>query len=146
MRALLVLALVATPATAQTGCLTAPEAEAMQVALPDIIRDAGRVCATLPPTSLLRRPSGAFIAKYEAEADRAWPAARTALRKLSDPAVAPLLDSNFARPLITSLVAPQVTGQFGRRRTARPSTGSSHCWSRCRRRTQRGSSSPRCNI
>ena len=113
MRALLAVALVASPATAQTACLTGPEAEAItQVALPEIIRDAGRVCAALPPTSLLRRPSGAFIAKYDAEADRAWPAARAALGKLSDPAVAPLLDSNFARPLVTSLVAPQVTGQL----------------------------------
>jgi hypothetical protein len=113
MRVLLALALVATPATAQSNCLTAPEAEAItQVALPEIIRDAGRVCAALPATSLLRRPSGAFIAKYDAEADRAWPAARAALGKLSDPAVVPLLDSNFARPLVTSLVAPQVTGQL----------------------------------
>ena len=113
MRALLAVALVASPATAQNACLTGPEAEAItQVALPEIIRDAGRVCAALPPTSLLRRPSGAFIAKYDAEADRAWPAARAALGKLSDPAVAPLLNSNFARPLVTSLVAPQVTGQL----------------------------------
>jgi hypothetical protein len=113
MRALLALALVAGPATAQTACLTGPEAEAItQVALPEIIRDAGRVCASLPATSLLRRPSGAFIAKYEAEADRAWPAARNAIGKLSDPAITPLLDSNFARPLVTSLVAPQVTGRL----------------------------------
>ncbi len=113
MRALLALALVAGPATAQTACLTGPEAEAItQVALPEIIRDAGRVCASLPATSLLRRPSGAFIAKYETEADRAWPTARAAIGKLSDPAITPLLDSNFARPLVTSLVAPQVTGRL----------------------------------
>ena len=111
MRVLALLALVAAPAQAQ--CLTGAEAEAItQVALPEIIRDAGRVCAALPAGSLLRRPSGGFLAKYDAEADRAWPAARTALGKLTDPQLAPLLQSDFARPLVTSLVAPQVTGRL----------------------------------
>ena len=104
---------MASPAAAQTRCLTAGEAEAIvQVALPEVIRDAGRVCAALPATSLLRRTSSDFLSRYDAEADRAWPAARTALGKLTDPQLAPLLQSNLARPLVTSLVAPQVTGQI----------------------------------
>ena len=80
--------------------------------MPAIIRDAGRVCAALPATSLLRRTSGPFIAKYDAEADRAWPAARQAIAKLSDPSVELLLMSDYARPMLTSLFAPQITGRL----------------------------------
>ncbi|KQT32469.1 hypothetical protein ASG29_11870 [Sphingomonas sp. Leaf412] len=110
--ALLAAASLASPAAAQS-CLTATEAEAIvQVSLPEVIRDAGRVCATLPATSLLRRPSGAFLSKYDVAADGAWPAARAALGKLSDPRFSALLMSDLARPLVTSLVAPQVTGQI----------------------------------
>ncbi len=114
-RLLAAAALFATPtaAFAQTPCLTTAEAEAITlVAFPDIIRETGRVCTTLPATSLVRRASGPFIAKYEAEADRAWPAARTAIAKLSDPRVSMLLlQSDYARPLITSLIAPMVVGR-----------------------------------
>ena len=67
--------------------------------------------ARLPASSLLRQPSGGFIAKYDAAADRAWPAARGALTKLSDPVIVPLLDSDYARPLLTTLIAPLIVGQ-----------------------------------
>lgn len=118
MKALATLAaaaalLAAPPAAAQARCLSAADAEAIAlVALPDIIRDAGTVCAALPASSLLRRTDGKFIAKYEAEAERAWPAARTAIAKLSDPAVELLLLSEYARPLLSSLFAPQITGRI----------------------------------
>ena len=102
-----------TPAIAQTGCLSATDAESIAlVAMPDIIRDAGRVCAALPASSLLRRTEGPFIQKYDREADRAWPAARTAIAKLSDPAVELLLLSEYARPMLTSIFAPQITGRI----------------------------------
>jgi hypothetical protein len=107
------LLLGAAPAAAQTPCLTAADAEAIAtVAMPEIIRDAGRVCAALPAGSLLRRQDGPFIEKYEREADRAWPTARTAIAKLSDPAVELLLLSEYARPMLTSLFAPQITGRI----------------------------------
>lgn len=110
---MLAAALAAAPAGAQTRCLSAADAEAIAlVALPEILRDAGTVCAALPASSLLRRPAGAFRAKYQAEADRAWPAARTAIAKLSDPAVELLLLSDYARPLLTGLFAPQITGRI----------------------------------
>ena len=107
-------ALLAAPASAQQRpCLSAGDAESIAlVALPAIIRDAGRVCSALPATSLLRRTDGAFIARYDAEADRAWPAARTAIAKLSDPATELLLMSAYARPLLTSVLAPQITGRI----------------------------------
>ena len=112
--ALVAVALIAAqPAAAQAPCLSAADAEAIAlVAMPEIIRDAGRVCARLPASSLLRRTSGPFLAKYQGEADRAWPTARTAIAKLSDPSVELLLLSDYARPLITSLFAPQITGRI----------------------------------
>lgn len=113
-RGALLLAAMTVPsgAAAQTPCLTAEEAESIAlVALPDIIRETGRVCTALPVTSLVRRTSGPFIAKYESAADAAWPAARAAIAKLSDPSVMMLLESDYARPLITSLFAPQVVGR-----------------------------------
>jgi hypothetical protein len=110
------LLLSAMPATAlaQTPCLTTAEAEAITlVALPDIIRETGRVCTTLPASSLVRRGSGPFLARYEAAADRAWPAARGAIAKLSDPRIAfLLLQSDYARPLIAPLMALQVVGRI----------------------------------
>ena len=115
--ALAALALVASPAAAQTPCITMPEAQAMTlVALPDIIRETGRVCAAqLPATSLIRGQSNALVAKYQVEADRAWPAARAAIVKLSDPAVDALLQSDYARPLLTTLLVPQIVGRIATR-------------------------------
>ncbi|WP_019516777.1 hypothetical protein [Sphingomonas sp. Mn802worker] len=107
------LSLIGSPAAAQAPCLSQSEAESIAlVTLPAIIRDAGRICAALPATSLLRRTSGPFLAKYDAEADRAWPAARQAITKLSDPSVELLLMSDYARPMLTSLFAPQITGRL----------------------------------
>lgn len=114
-----VLALVAalataTPAVAAPPCLTAREAETIAlVALPDLIRETGRVCATtLPAASLIRRSSGAFLAKYQASADAAWPDARLAIAKLSQPEVALLLQSDYARPVLTALLVPLLVGRI----------------------------------
>ena len=114
MRMALLLMLASTPVAAQNRCVTSVEAEAMaQVALPEIIRQTGTVCASrLPATSLVRRTSGAFIAKYDAAADAAWPQARAAIGKLADPMVTPLLASDYARPMITSIVTPLIVGRI----------------------------------
>lgn len=111
--AILAAATLAQSATAQRRCLTAPEAEALAlVAMPDIIRETGLICAnTLPAVSLVRRTSGPFLAKYERAADTAWPAARAAIVKLSVPEAILLLQSDFARPLLTSLIVPQLVGR-----------------------------------
>lgn len=109
---LLTLVAMPTAAAAQTPCLTTSDAEAIAlVAMPDIIRETGRVCTALPAASLVRRPSSTFLARYETAADAAWPAARAAIVKLSDPAVDMLLQSDYARPLLTSLLAPQIVGR-----------------------------------
>jgi hypothetical protein len=114
--ALSALALVATStgAAAATPCLTTAEAESIAlVAMPEIIRQTGQACAAvLPPSALMRQTSGPFLAKYEAAADRAWPEARAALGKVAGPDMAPLLQSEFTRPLLTSLLAPALVGQI----------------------------------
>lgn len=106
--------LAATPAAAQTRCITTPEAEAMTlVALPDIIQQTGIVCAArLPATSLVRRTDSDFLARYQSAADRAWPNARAAIVKLSDPMIDSLLQSEFARPLLTAALAPLLVGRI----------------------------------
>lgn len=106
--------LLSTPAMAAPPCLTAREAETIAlVALPDLIRETGRVCArTLPTASLVRRTSGAFLVKYQRAADAAWPAARLAIAKLSDPSVALLLQSDYARPVLTALLVPLLVGRI----------------------------------
>jgi len=115
IRALILAAsLVASPVAAQTRCITTPEAEAMTlVALPDIIQQTGIVCAArLPATSLLRRTDSDFLGRYQAAADRAWPNARAAIVKLSDPMIDSLLQSDFARPLLTAALAPVLVGRI----------------------------------
>ena len=99
-------------ANAAAPCATTTEATAITaVAMPAIIRQVGQICATrLSPSALLLQPEGGFVAKYEAEADRAWPAARAALARIGGPDVAPLLQSDFTRPVLTSLLAPALIG------------------------------------
>lgn len=109
------LAAPAAPAAARPqGCLSNAEAESLAlVALPEIIRETGRVCsARLPAASLIRRQDGPLAARYQAAADRAWPGARAAIVKLSDPAVDLLLQSEYARPVLTSLIVPQIVGRI----------------------------------
>ncbi len=102
------------PVRAQRACVTEAEAEAFAlVAMPQIIRETGRVCAgRLPTGSLVRREAGPFLAKYDAAADGAWPGARAALGKLSLGIADMLLGSDFARPVIVSLIVPQLVGRI----------------------------------
>ncbi len=108
-------ALIATPGVAQVKpCLNNAEAESLAlVALPEIIRETGRICtARLPAASLIRRADGPLIAKYQVAADRAWPGAKAAIIKLSDPAADLLLASDYARPVLTSIVVPLIVGRI----------------------------------
>ena len=114
MRILLAIALAAAPAQLARPCLTDPEAQAMVlVAMPDILRETGRLCAArLPVTSPIRQADGALVARYQAAADQAWPGARAAIVKLSDPTVDILLQSDYARPLLTSIIVPLIVGRI----------------------------------
>ncbi|RIA45839.1 hypothetical protein DFR49_0367 [Hephaestia caeni] len=109
-------ALVATSsaAAAATPCVTTAEAESIAlVAMPEIIRQTGQACAAmLPATALIRQTSGAFLAQYDSAANRAWPQAQAALAKVAGPDMAPLLQSEFTRPLLVSLLAPALVGQI----------------------------------
>ena len=108
------LAAPSAPPPASRPCLTEADAQAVAlVALPEIIRQTGVVCATrLPASSLVRRTGGPFLAKYDAEADRAWPIARAAITRMIDPMADVLLQSSYARPVLTSLLVPQLVGRI----------------------------------
>ncbi|RDE06176.1 hypothetical protein [Sphingomonas aracearum] len=112
IRSLLAALALAGAVPAQAACLTNAEAESLTlVAMPDLIRQTGAACAQrLPAGSLLRRSNTPFFQRYDAEANRAWPAAQAALAKLSDPAIEPLLQSQFARPLLSTMLVPMVLG------------------------------------
>ena len=111
---LLMLAAALAASPAPRACLTEADAQAVAlVALPEIIRQTGTVCAArLPANSLVRRTNGPFLAKYDAEADRAWPVARAAITRMIDPMADVLLQSQYARPVLTSLLVPQLVGRI----------------------------------
>ena len=116
--ALLAACLCATSVAAQQKpCVTPPEAETLAlVGLPEILRETTRVCTpVLPRTAFIRSRATGLIARYQAEADRAWPAARKALAKFIDPALTPLLDSDFARPMLNTLLLSQLIGRIDTR-------------------------------
>ena len=115
LAALLALAACANaPAQTAQSCVTPAEAEALVLFVaPELIRQAGARCANaLPPTALLRRTGGPFLARYEAETDAAWPQAKAALSRLTAPQAIQLLDSAFAAPIVASLIAPMVVGNI----------------------------------
>ncbi len=114
MKLALMLALAAAPPQPARPCLTDTEAQAMVlVAMPDILRETGRLCAPrLPATSPIRQADGALVGRYQAAADQAWPGARAAIVKLSDPTVDILLQSDYARPLLTSIIVPLIVGRI----------------------------------
>ncbi len=105
---------VATPVAAAPTCLTPLEAESIVlVAMPEIIRETGTICIDrLPPASLVRQTRGPFIDRFDAAATRAWPDAQAAIVKLSDPMVQTLLQSEYARPLLVTLLVPQLVGRI----------------------------------
>lgn len=105
---------LALPGVANAACLNHKEAENITlVALPEILRETGLVCAAkLPSTSLLKQANSPFLARYDAAADSAWPQARAAIVKLSNPAANALLGSAYARPLLTSLIVPLLVGRI----------------------------------
>ena len=67
------------------------------------------MCApSLPANAYLRRPADQLAAKYAISSDGAWPVARVALQKLLTPDMAQMIEGDFARPLIGSLLAPLI--------------------------------------
>ena len=115
VKALLLFAFLAAPVQAQPRpCLTTPEAEALATAaLPYVLRQTGVRCAAkLAADSPLRREDSELLRRYDRAADAAWPAAKAAIVKLSDAAASLLLASDYARPLLGSLVAPMIAARL----------------------------------
>lgn len=109
--ALIIVGLMATTtAQAAQQCLPPREAEALILALaPSLIQQVSTTCAAnLPGNAYLRRSSGTLSAKFAGEADAAWPLAREAVKKVVGDDVRELLDTELARPLVTSMVGPMV--------------------------------------
>jgi hypothetical protein len=102
----------ASSAAAQTmsrPCIADQEAEALfQVMLPDMIREMGRVCVTLPANAFLRQPSAAFMARINAGVAPAMPAAQSGIRKLLGPEGQFIADSQFAIPAVRAIIAPAI--------------------------------------
>ena len=96
------------------ACLTTAEAESLvTVALPDVLRQTGARCAAkLVATSPLRRTDSDLLRRYARAADGAWPAAQAAIVKLSDPMINGLLQSDYARPLLGSIVGPMIAARL----------------------------------
>ena len=113
VRAALLMLLAAAPPQPRP-CLTAPEAEALvAAALPDVLRQTGVRCAPkLAVVSPLRQSNGELLKRYDRAAESAWPAARAALGKLSGSLVDGLLQSDYARPLLGSLIAPVIAARL----------------------------------
>lgn len=99
----LLLALPAS-ATAQStkACLTPSEAEALVTyALPSAIRAITTKCTpALPATTALIQSGPIIAARYQIEADRAWPVARIAFDKVSGIALTSLLGEPAAKGLV----------------------------------------------
>ena len=95
-------------------CIPTAEAEALFLAIaPELLRTAGQTCAaSLPADSLLRRPSAAFLAKYEAEAERSWPLAKEAILKIAGEDARGVMETEAAHPLVVSLMAPLLAGKI----------------------------------
>lgn len=119
MRGALWLAALALPAaaTAQTRaaapCLSVAEGEAVLLFLaPDLLAQATRTCTPVLPAGAYLRRTSPLTQTYATASAQAWPAARTAIAKIAGPDVAPLLDSSFARPAVSSLIAPLVAQEI----------------------------------
>jgi len=103
-------------------CVTHTEAVSLVLVLaPEAIKAAGTACTqVLPSTALIRQTSGSYIQGFQAEADRAWPQAKTGISKLAagsgkDGAasdngklLAAMLDSDQIRPMIIAMLAPEL--------------------------------------
>lgn len=113
----LLLALVAAlpvNAVAQTSakaCLSGEEAEGLVTyALPAAVRAISLHCAkTLPATASLVQSGIVTAARYQIDADKAWPVASAAFDKVSGLPVASLMGEKALKPLIEKTISGEVT-------------------------------------
>jgi hypothetical protein len=99
--------------SAAKPCITAQEAEGLAlVIMPEALKSAQATCRPhLPGSAALANP-GAMIAKYQAEADGAWPAATAAMGKIVDPQARELLQGELGRSMLPAIMGPMIAGEI----------------------------------
>jgi hypothetical protein len=108
-----VIAALPATAIAQTSaksCLSGEEAEGLVTyALPAAVRAISAHCAkTLPATAPLVQSGLVTAARYQVDADKAWPAASAAFDKLSGLPVANIMGEKALKPLIEKTISDGV--------------------------------------
>jgi hypothetical protein len=113
--ALLTLMITAFPVTAvaqsaAATCLTPEEAEGLVTyALPATVRALSSHCAkSLPATAPLVQAGSVTAARYQVDADKAWPVASSAFDKVSGLPVAKVMGEKALKPLIEKTIAGNV--------------------------------------
>lgn len=112
IRALAGLAMAAVPGTATAqivakACLSGEEAEGLVTyALPAAVRAISEHCAkTLPATAPLVQSGVITAARYQVDADKAWPVASAAFDRLSGLPVAKMMGEKALKPLIEKTIS-----------------------------------------
>jgi hypothetical protein len=110
---LLVIAALPTQLVAQTPtkpCISGEEAEGLVTyALPAAVRAMSAYCAkTLPATAPLVQSGIVTAARYQVDADKAWPAASAAFDKLSGLPVAKIMGEKALKPFIEKTISSGV--------------------------------------
>ncbi|MEK6639005.1 MAG: hypothetical protein AABY88_13090 [Pseudomonadota bacterium] len=100
--------------TSAKACLSSDEAEGLVTyALPATVRALSAHCAkTLPATAPLVQSGIVTAARYQIDADRAWPVASSAFDKLSGLPVAKLMGEKALKPFIEKTISGGVTQNF----------------------------------
>jgi hypothetical protein len=108
---------IAAPAQTARQCLTAEEAGGLVTyALPSTIKGLSKQCAkTLPATAALIQGGPILAARYQSDADRAWPLARQAFDKLAGAKMSEIMSEDGARALLTGVLESAVTQQVKER-------------------------------
>lgn len=107
------LASAAAQAQNAKPCVTAAEGEGLALyVMPDIVRSASQTCKPrLPATALLANPAP-LIVKFRAESEAAWPAARAAFAKIAGEDVAPFLEGDMAKPMLSAMMGPMIASEI----------------------------------
>lgn len=97
--------------TSAKACLSGEEAEGLVTyALPSAVRAISLHCAkTLPATASLVQSGIVTAARYQVDADKAWPVASAAFDKVSGLPVASLMGEKALKPLIEKTISGEVT-------------------------------------
>jgi hypothetical protein len=105
---------VAAPAQKPAQCLTAEEAGGLVTyALPSTIRGISQQCSkTLPATASLVQGGPVLAAKYQNEADLAWPQARKAFDKLAGSEVMSVMSDEGAKALLSGVMEAAMSQQI----------------------------------